>query len=234
MASAKKKMKVQLQAIERVQEDQSVGSLISQDSIPSIYDVEDPHEDPHKDEDTHHDALPPHDLLRQEIFQDFYETERVFLRRMHTVMRLFVLPLRAQNSKIWITGVPPEVTHLFDWLEDILNLHSQILAALHSQSHSCAVLLKALAPRLEVYQPYLVRLEEVAALIERLVGDEGSEFGEFVELQQLRQEEGEGWSLERYLIEPVDRLAQYPNFFRVSVSPCPIPLFIHCGSTPLK
>jgi hypothetical protein len=163
------------------------------------------------------------EMQRQEVIWELCETEDVFVRQLHSVVRLFVQPLRAQNSKTWITGVPTDVARLFDWLEDIVNLHSQILTALHatrkghySMVERIAESLKVFVPRLEIYQPYLVRLEDIAALIERLMDDERSDFGEFVTLQQ-NSTECHGWSLERFLIEPVDRLAQYPEFFRVSV-----------------
>jgi RhoGEF domain len=162
------------------------------------------------------------EMQRQEVIWEFCETEDVFVSHLHSVVRLFVQPLRAQNSKTWITGVPTDVARLFDWLEDIVNLHSQILAALHatrkdaySMVERVAESLKLFVPRLEIYQPYLVRLEDIAALIERLMDDGRSDFGEFVTLQQ-NSTECHGWSLERFLIEPVNRLAQYPEFFRVS------------------
>jgi len=90
-------------------------------------------------------------------------------------------------------------------LEDIVNLHAQMLTALHTarKGHYSIVervaeSLKIFVPRLEVYQPYLVRLEDVAALIERLMDNEQSDFGEFVTLQE-NSAECDGWSLERFL-----------------------------------
>ncbi|KZP23931.1 hypothetical protein FIBSPDRAFT_693909, partial [Athelia psychrophila] len=107
------------------------------------------------------------------------------------VVNVFVQPLRIHNSKAWIFGVPPQVAHLFDWLEDIGNLHAQILNVLHAARtpdrpvvECLAEMWKAFVPRLEVYQPYLVRLEETAALIEQLMMDEHSDFGEFVNIQE--------------------------------------------------
>ena len=163
------------------------------------------------------------EMQRQEVIWELCKTESLFVNHLHTVVRLFVQPLRAQNSKTWITGVPADVARLFDWLDDIVNLHSQILTTLHasrtghySTVDRIAETLKVFVPRLEVYQPYLVRLEDIAALIERLMVDEHSEFGEFVALQE-GSTECDGRSLEKFLIEPVNRLAQYPEFFRVSI-----------------
>lgn len=162
------------------------------------------------------------EMQRQEIIWELRNTEESFVRRLHTIVQLFILPLRLQNSKTWISGVPSEVTHLFDWLEDILNLHTQMLAALQAVRveqypvvERIAESMRAFVPRLEVYQPYLVRLIDVANMIARLVRDERSDFGQFVKIQE-RAEQCDGWNLERYLVEPVNRLAKYPDLFRVS------------------
>jgi hypothetical protein len=64
-------------------------------------------------------------------------------------------------------------------------------------------------------------------LIERLMEDEHSDFGEFVTIQQ-GSTECQGWSLEKFLIEPVNRLAHYPEFFRVSTF-----CYLECGLTVL-
>lgn len=164
------------------------------------------------------------EMQRQQVIWELFRSEEIFVGHLHCVIRLFVQPLRVQKSRTWIAGVPLEVTRLFDWLEDIVNLHSHILDALHSARKSshpmicrAAEMWEIFVPRLEVYQPYLVRLEEMAALIEQLMMDEDSDFGEFVNIQE-GSPECQGWSLERFLIEPVNRLAQYPELFRVSHS----------------
>ncbi|KAG1824745.1 uncharacterized protein BJ212DRAFT_545251 [Suillus subaureus] len=66
--------------------------------------------------------------------------------------------------------------------------------------------------KLEIYQPYLVKLEFVATRIEHLVAQEKSDIGDFIKLQE-RSSACQGWSLEKYLVEPVQRLSQYPDFF---------------------
>jgi len=166
------------------------------------------------------------EMQRQEVIWGLHSSEVGFVQRLHFTIRLFVLPLRAQNSKTWILGVPPEVSRLFDWLEDIVNLHTEILSVLHSLRESqypiivnVAEALRGFVPRLEVYQPYLVRLEHVAGMIGKsLVDQEMNDFGEFVKIQEraTAHEYGDGWSLERLLVEPVHRLAAYPDLLRVS------------------
>lgn len=164
------------------------------------------------------------EMQRQEVIWQLCETEETFVDRLNTVLRLFILPLRVQNSKTWISGVPTEVARFFDWLEDIANLHSQILSMLQTTRagqypvvERIAESLRPFVPRLEVYQPYLVRLVDVASTIGRLMQDNESDFGAFVQIQENAQD-CEGWNLERYLVEPVNRLARYPDLIRVSLS----------------
>jgi hypothetical protein len=159
---------------------------------------------------------------RQELIRELCQTEETFFKRLHLFVRLFVLPLRIQNSKAWISGVPSDVARLFDWLEDIMNLHSQLLSTLQATRTAqypvvehVAESVRAFIPRFEVYQPYLVRLPDVLSLIERLVQDETSDFGEFVDIQQ-RVPECDDWTFQMFLNEPVSRLAMYPDFFSVS------------------
>ncbi|EGN92414.1 hypothetical protein SERLA73DRAFT_147258, partial [Serpula lacrymans var. lacrymans S7.3] len=107
------------------------------------------------------------------------------------MVRIFIRPLRIQRSKMWVSGVPSDVARLFDWLEDIVHLHSQLLSALLDGRNAQTPMLQFMSssirpfvPRLEIYQPYLVRLEFVASLIEKFVTDEDSDFGDFVKIQE--------------------------------------------------
>lgn len=76
--------------------------------------------------------------------------------------------------------------------------------------------LKVLVPKLEVYQPYLARLEETTASIQRLTADCENDFGEFVSIQEASTE-CDGGRLEQLLVEPINRLGQYPDYFQVRV-----------------
>ncbi len=160
-------------------------------------------------------------IRRQEILWELRETEATFVHRLTCIVRLFVLPLRVQDSKTWISGVPSGIARLFDWLEDILNLHTQILSALQSMDsdqhlgvEGRAETLREFVPRLEIYQPYMVRLAEGVELVRALVADRDSDFGEFVRLQEATSD-CKGWSLDRFLVEPVNRIAVYPGVFEV-------------------
>ncbi|KAH7914933.1 hypothetical protein BJ138DRAFT_1078560 [Hygrophoropsis aurantiaca] len=160
------------------------------------------------------------EICRQQLIWELTDTEADFVSQLQNMVKVFIRPLRVRNSKAWITGVPPDVARLFDWLEDIVHLHSQILASLISSrrfNHDSLELigdsLRIFIPKFEIYQPFLVKLEFVAALIEQLVNDQSSDFGEFVRLQEASRD-CTGWSLEKYLVEPVNRLARYPDYFR--------------------
>ncbi|KAI0051283.1 hypothetical protein FA95DRAFT_309035 [Auriscalpium vulgare] len=160
------------------------------------------------------------ELRRQEVIWELCEAEQLFVKRLRTAVYLFIRPLRMKDSVSWLEGVPTEVARLFDWLEDILNLHLQISSALRTAIaeqypvvNRFAEVMRRFVPRLEVHQPYLVRVEHVALVIQRMSNERGNDFGEFIMLQQ-EQPECRGWSLESFLVEPVNRLVDYPTYFR--------------------
>lgn len=74
--------------------------------------------------------------------------------------------------------------------------------------------IRPFVPQFEIYQPYLVKLADVSSLIAKLVEDEGSDFGEFIVIQEAKPE-CQGWNFHSFLNEPVNRLASYPHFFSV-------------------
>ncbi|KAJ7152992.1 Dbl homology domain-containing protein, partial [Mycena filopes] len=164
------------------------------------------------------------EIRRQEAIHTLCVTEEAFVERLTVTIDLFILPLRMQDSKRYIAGVPTDIAKLFDWLEDILNLHMQLLTALRGVREAqnpvvvrvAEVIRESFVKGLEVYQPYLARLVLVADTIARLVGNESSDFGEFVRIQE-GVPECRGWSLESLLVDPVTRLGQYPAMFRVSI-----------------
>ena len=161
------------------------------------------------------------EMERQQIIWDLCETERIFVRRLRTFVRLFICPLRMKDSVTWLAGVPPEVARLFDWLEDIINIHAQLSSALRAIVSEQYPIVRHIAGKvrsfvshLEVHQPYVVRLESTTLLIKRLTEESSSDFGEFIRIQQ-EQDECHGWSVEAFLVEPVNRLVDYPIHFKV-------------------
>ncbi|GAA5822474.1 hypothetical protein JCM3770_000660 [Rhodotorula araucariae] len=114
------------------------------------------------------------EMRRQEVIFELCETERAFVAGLRGVVDLFAMPLRT-CSGAWIKNVPPPVSRLFEWLDDIVRLHAELSAALDAaQDVQDAVVLRiadAFAPfvqRFEVHQPYLVRFDVVSALINEL------------------------------------------------------------------
>ncbi|KAG2362984.1 hypothetical protein BDR07DRAFT_1609164 [Suillus spraguei] len=157
---------------------------------------------------------------RQEIVWKLAESEATFVINLQNMVQLFILPLRVRSTKVWVSGVPDDVSRLFDWLEDIVHLHTKLSASLadlrdvHNSNLQCVgEILRPFMAKLEIYQPYLVKLEFVATRIEHLVAQEKSDIGDFIKLQE-RSSACQGWSLEKYLVEPVQRLSQYPDFFQ--------------------
>jgi hypothetical protein len=221
-----------------------LSTISKRSSVSSIYDDHDAEDNWHEQDHNHTNKSLPEipdpdafsangpqehvyddlEMQRQDLIREICQTEEFFVNRLHTFVKLFVLPLRVQDTKTWISGVPSEVARLFDWLDDIMNLHSQLLISLQSCRiaqypivEHIAGSIMAFIPRLEIYQPYLVRLADVTSLIHQLVQDEKSDFGEFVGIQE-GADGCDGWKFERFLVEPVNRLAQYPDFFTVSCS----------------
>ena len=155
--------------------------------------------------------------------QEIFETEEDLLRLFHICVRLFIRPLRMQNSKSWITGVPPNVAKLFDWFDDIVTLHEEIYESLclardtmTPTTDRVSEVLRHFVLNAEVYQPYLVRLSDVSEEIMALTDSRNNDLGQFISLQQ-RQPECESWSLERLLMLPVNRLAAYQDLFAVGL-----------------
>jgi hypothetical protein len=172
------------------------------------------------------DSLPDQndelELRRQEVIRELWETEKNFVQLMRIMIGLFIRPLRMKNTRVWIAGVPPDVARLFDWLEDILNLHKQIFSVLQTSLAGQSRIVKRVAAplrnvitRFEVYQPYMVRLGDVTETIQRSRQASDNDFGEFVLIQE-RSPDCRGWNLERFLTEPLNRLESYPNLFGVS------------------
>lgn len=76
--------------------------------------------------------------------------------------------------------------------------------------------LRPFVSRLEIYQPYIVRVDDVSEVIRRMVLDSDSDFGEFVRIQ-TESADCPG-SLLELLQRPVERLSKYPSVFKVTNS----------------
>ncbi|KAL5522024.1 hypothetical protein ACEPAF_1880 [Sanghuangporus sanghuang] len=158
------------------------------------------------------------EMRRQEVIWELCETEQAFLRSLRTALKTFAYPLLGKN-RVWVSGLPNNISRLLDWLEDIFQLHAQISSALqHARSSQYPVVLRiaetlrVFVPRLEVYQPYIVRLDEVIEEIEEIMRDPTSELGEFLRLQSSGEDCAE-MSFSAFLWSPLTRLGRYLKYF---------------------
>ncbi|KAI8995245.1 Dbl homology domain-containing protein, partial [Trametes punicea] len=168
----------------------------------------------------------PMEMERQELIFSFFVSEKAFAQFARQVVRTVLLPLRACDSRMWLPGLPQDITRLFDWLEDVVNLHTAIVHAVSAVTaiwqtgsivQRLAGTLKGFIPRLEVYMPYLAKYDSVRDAIRWHAEQDHGEFGEYLRLKERDREEGH-WSLDRLLQEPAERLRSYIDVFQVRCS----------------
>ncbi|KAF5347174.1 hypothetical protein D9758_011052 [Tetrapyrgos nigripes] len=163
---------------------------------------------------------------RLDVITEIYDSENTFVNRVLSVVDLFILPLRVQDTKVWISGVPLEIAKMLDWFEDIVNLHVELrqtvygikvnlASAANATMELVANPLRVFVKKLEVYQPYLVKIGKTKDMLDRLARDVTSDFGEFVRIQ----EDGDGdrsddRTLVKLLMEPMERLGEYHGMFK--------------------
>lgn len=75
--------------------------------------------------------------------------------------------------------------------------------------------LRPFVARLELYQPYVARVDGISDAIRRMMHDSESDFGEFVRIQTASSECPV--TLLELLQVPVERLLKYPVYFKVNV-----------------
>ena len=162
------------------------------------------------------------EMQRQEVIWELCESEQVLVKQLHTALQVYVHPLLGKD-RTWMNGLPTVITRFLDWLDDIFQLHSQIHSALHQMRSAqyplmtrVAETLRPFMPRLEVYQPYVARLDEVLSTIENLIRDNSSDLGEFVRIQNASPA-ASGMDMSSYLRLPTKRLGVYLETFEVSV-----------------
>ncbi|KAG8749568.1 hypothetical protein FRC11_011178, partial [Ceratobasidium sp. 423] len=126
---------------------------------------------------------------------------------------------------------------LFDWLDDITNLHEQLFDALDTmrQDHEQVIILfsesiQPFIPLIELYQPYIVRVEETSKQIASMALDLRSDFGEFVRMQSALPECEVG--LDEMIRRPLLRLREYVSFFQtlLTLTPRTHPDHLSCFS----
>lgn len=165
------------------------------------------------------------EMRRQNVIFELSSSEAAFVRCLRSMVRRFILPLRQKDSKAWVDGVPESVSRLFDWLEDIVNLHVGLGEALVACGdlwkagdivNKMAETIRAFVPRFEVYQPYLMRVDHVRELLTEAVNNPEDQLGQFLKIRE-QESTRDGRSIVELLQEPARRLDTYSEFFRVSV-----------------
>lgn len=178
------------------------------------------------------------EMKRQDVIFELCETEITFVKSMKVIQRLFADPLKSQGKRFyhtrlfylngrhhdigqWFAGLSEVYTGIFDWLDDIIRVHSNMASALHSARSSqfpmvlrFAEHVRPFIPRLKAHQPYLVHLEGAIKEIDGLLRDPQNNLGEFIKIQSSN-EECRSMSLTSFLLQPMQRLTKYPLFFKV-------------------
>ncbi|KAJ1301224.1 hypothetical protein OPQ81_003633 [Rhizoctonia solani] len=183
------------------------------------------------------ESYDPMEMHRQELIWEFHESEKAFVDTLRVLVQLFIQPLRTQDQKNWIAGLSPDIMRLFDWLDDISNLHEQLLDALEvmQQDHDQVIILfseniQPFVSLMELYQPYIVRVEETSKKITSMVLDPQNDFGEFVRIQSALPECELG--LEEMTKRPLSRLREYVTVFQtlLTLTPRTHPDYLSCFS----
>lgn len=158
------------------------------------------------------------EMKRQDVIFELCETEAAFVKSMKMVVRIFVEPLRSRGY--WLQGLPSDSAALFETMDGIINVHTQIASALHSLRASQFPLILNFAEtfrpfvyRLEAHQPYLVHLEQVTKQLDEIVQDPESKLGQFIRSQNMSYE-CENMGFTSFLLKPMQRLTKYPLFFK--------------------
>ncbi len=163
------------------------------------------------------------EMDRQELIYAFCTSENAFVRSARRVVRTVLLPLRSRESREWLPGLPAEIARLFDWIEDIVNLHAAIARSLSTVAaiwqtgsivQRVAGTLKGFVPRLETYMPYLAKYEGLKEVVQWHAEQDGGEFGEYLRMAERERADDE-WPLQKLFNEPYARLRSYLDVFQV-------------------
>ncbi|KAG8830294.1 hypothetical protein FRC17_005092 [Serendipita sp. 399] len=185
----------------------------------------------------YHSLLERHGILemkRQDVLFELCETESDFVRSLKVIRRLFVEPLRSRGR--WVAELPLVCINLFNALDEIENVHSQLALALHSARASqyplmirFADVVRPFVPRLEAHQQYLVYMNEASKEFEKCIRDPEDALGHFLREQSTQEECGHlGFS--SLLLKPMQRLTKYPLFFKQIWELTPRPHVDHLSS----
>lgn len=167
----------------------------------------------------------PTEIHRQQLIWELSQTETAFLDSVTLISDFFINPLKKSECGSWVAGVPPAVQKMFSDLDQIADLHSEIVMTMtyhrmcEKKRNNAPVILRfadmmaTFVPRLRIYESYLVCFEHVCQIIDQLCANQADNFGVFVKIQSEAAGLG-SMPLTSYLLKPIQRLMKYPLFFR--------------------
>ncbi|EJF62103.1 hypothetical protein DICSQDRAFT_22336, partial [Dichomitus squalens LYAD-421 SS1] len=164
------------------------------------------------------------EMERQEVIHDLVNFDKEFVKSSMHVIHTYFLSLRTRDSRAWLPGLPADMMRLFDWLEDIVNLHAAIGRALTplvvawkggAIVERVAGTLRTFVPQFEIYMPYLVKLDSAKEAVRWYVERDEGEFGEYLRMLKADEESDGEWALEKLVREPSSRLERYVEYFQV-------------------
>ncbi|MBW0464890.1 hypothetical protein O181_004605 [Austropuccinia psidii MF-1] len=182
------------------------------------------------------------EIRRQELIWELFQTEASFVESLKMVLKIFCHPLQNMAGD-WVDSVPHIVGKLWNSLEEIVSLHTEILKSSeeHRQTHAqssgliilrVAEVFQKFVGKLTIHQAYLVRFQKASCLIKQLANNPDSEFGAFVRRQSALEECGK-MTLNSFLLKPIQRLMKYPLFFKQLYDLTPISHPDHYGTLKL-
>lgn len=68
------------------------------------------------------------EMRRQEVIWELCRSEEECVDLLQLILKLFIRPLRSGGETRWIPGLDTDVAKLFDWLDDIAQLHTEVLS----------------------------------------------------------------------------------------------------------
>ncbi|KAH9939791.1 uncharacterized protein BXZ73DRAFT_29361, partial [Epithele typhae] len=160
------------------------------------------------------------DVDRQATIRALLSSEKSFVKSARSVIRSHFLPLRTRDSRAWLSGLPHAITRFFDWLEDIANIHTTLVRSLTAAvaadriTNESLHALRAFVAQLEVYTPYLVKLDSTRETLRWHANQDEGDFGEYLRLK-ARERAPTEWTLEQFVDEPARRLREYLALFEV-------------------
>jgi hypothetical protein len=139
---------------------------------------------------------------RQKVVKEIFESEQTYISQLHTIVNLFLKPLREDNPGLISAH---DVSIIFHNIEDILAVNTELFNFMQQQTLGEAF--SYLGPFLKIYGTYASNFGLGNETLERLL-KENNQFKNFIEMQES-QPECNNLNLPSLLITPVQRIPRY-------------------------